>query len=154
MYHRPTPTMTEEWELRFLALAGQIASWSKDPSTKVGAVIVREDRTIASVGYNGFPRGVKDTPAVYADRPQKLLRTVHAEMNAILSAREPLEHCYLFVSPLFPCATCAGAIVQSGIQRVVARMGTLPEAWQDSFAATREMFDQSGVDYSIYPLAV
>ena len=99
-----------DWDERFFALADMVGSWSKDPSTKVGAVIIRPDRTIASVGYNGFPRGVYDGPEIYEDRPRKLLRTVHAEANAILSAREPLHGYTLYVTPLHPCANCSGLI--------------------------------------------
>ena len=67
-----------DWHQRFLALAAHVGSWSKDPSTKVGAVIVRNDRTIVSVGYNGFPRHCDDDPELYADRTKKYPRTVHA----------------------------------------------------------------------------
>lgn len=138
-----------DWHERFLSLAEHIGAWSKDPSTKVGAVIVRPDRTIASLGYNSFPRGVKDE---YQDRDHKLLRTVHAEMNAILSSRGFLHGCTLYVSPLFPCANCAGAIIQSGITSVVARMGALRPEWQTSFDAAADLFSQSGVDVTLYPL--
>lgn len=136
------------WYERFLDLAAHIGAWSKDPSTKVGAVIVRPDRTIASLGYNGFPRGVKDE---YLDREHKLLRTVHAEMNAILSAREPLHGHTLFVSPLFPCSNCAAAIIQSGITMVVARMPEIRPEWQVSFDASADLFAQSGVDVVLFP---
>jgi dCMP deaminase len=115
-----------DWDKRFLELAALVGGWSKDPSTKVGAVIVRPDRTIASLGYNGFPRGVDDT---YKDREHKLLRTVHAEMNAILSAREPVNGYTLYVTPLCPCSNCAAAIIQSGIKRIVYnRKYTMPSA--------------------------
>lgn len=112
--------MVSKWDRRFLDMAAFVATWSKDPSTQVGAVIVRPDRTIASVGYNGFPRGVSDDDARYADRSLKYPMIVHAEMNAILSAKEPLLGYAIYVTPLAPCATCAGAIIQSGIKRVVA----------------------------------
>lgn len=137
------------WDIRFLELAALVGSWSKDPSTKVGAVIVRPDRTIASLGYNGFPRGVDDT---YQDREHKLLRTVHAEMNAILSAREPLDGCTLYVTPLCPCANCAGAIIQANIEYVVARMPKVerPE-WKASLDAAKDMFRQAEVGVNIYP---
>lgn len=138
----PEADRQEKWDRRFLDLAGQVSTWSKDPSTKVGAVIVRPDRTIASLGYNGFPRGTNDT---YQDRPHKLLRTVHAEMNAILSAREPLHGYILYVTPLCPCANCAAAIVQSGIAEVVFHMETIREEWADSFAASYEMFRDAGI---------
>ncbi len=136
------------WDYRFLDLAEHVGRWSKDPSTKVGAVIVRPDRTIASLGYNGFPRGVEDA---YTTREEKLLRTVHAEMNAILSAREPLHGCTIYVSPLFPCSNCAAAIIQAGIKTVIARMGQPREEWAKSFQAAREMFRQAFVEFDIYP---
>lgn len=138
----------EDWHQRFLDLSSHIGNWSKDPSTKVGAVIVRPDRTIASVGYNGFPRSVKDT---YTTRDDKLLRTVHAEMNAILSAREPLHGYTLFVSPLYPCSNCAAHIIQAGIKYVVARMGPPRDEWAMSFEAASDMFKQAAVYTKIYP---
>lgn len=139
-----------DWDTRFLELAALVGSWSKDPSTKVGAVIVRPDRTIASLGYNGFPRGVDDT---YQDREHKLLRTVHAEMNAILSAREPLHGCTIYVTPLCPCSNCAAAVIQAGIVRVVAETPAIqrPE-WEASFDAAKEMFQQAKVTGVIHYL--
>ena len=50
-----------KWKKRFLKLSKEIAEWSKDPSTKVGALIISEDKNIISTGYNGFPRGIEDT---------------------------------------------------------------------------------------------
>ncbi|CAB5220409.1 ComEB Deoxycytidylate deaminase [uncultured Caudovirales phage] len=136
------------WDQRFLKLANQIGGWSKDPGHKVGAVIVRPDRTVASVGYNGFPRGVKDT---YGDRDVKLMKTVHAEMNAILSAREPLHGYRLYVSPLFPCANCAAGIIQSGIGMVVCVMPEVtPEQWKASFDVAQGMFAEANVLTSAY----
>jgi dCMP deaminase len=142
-------TVGGRWTEYFLRLCEVNSTMSRDPSTKVGAVIVRPDRTIASMGWNGFPRGVKDDPETYADRPTKLLRTVHAEMNAILSAREPLIGYTLFVAPLHPCATCAGAIIQSGIRRVVARTAGDPAAWAENFAASSALFAEAGVEVQI-----
>ena len=127
-----------KWDMRFLELAQHVATWSKDPSTQVGAVIVRPDRTIASVGYNGFPRGVIDEPERYAEREVKYKMVVHAEANAILSAREPLHGYTCYVLPLAPCSSCAAMIIQSGIQRVV----TTVERWEGS---AQTMFQESGV---------
>lgn len=137
----------EIWNERFLDLAQLVGSWSKDPSTKVGAVIVRPDRTIASVGFNGFPRNVAD---VYTTREDKLMRTVHAEMNAILAAVEPVRGYVLYVSPLFPCANCAAAIIQSGISHVVAHMGPPRPEWQVSFDTAVSMFEQAGITANLY----
>lgn len=141
----------KKWDGRFLGLAEQVATWSKDPSTKVGAVITRRDNTVASLGYNGFPRHVDDSPELYADRPTKLMRTVHAELNAILTAREPLTNCTLYVTPLCPCSTCAAAIIQSGIHRVVYRMDQPRPEWQASFDETQAMFKEAWVDFTHYP---
>lgn len=120
---------------------------SKDPSTQVGAVVVRPDRTIAAMGWNGFPRGVDDDVAFYDDREAKLLRIVHAELNAILSAREMLTGYSLYVSPFFPCANCAASIIQSGIKEVITdmSMAKLPDRWRKQFAAAETMFAEADV---------
>ena len=134
----------ENWALD---LCSVIAQRSRDPRTTVGAVILRPDNTIAAAGYNGFPRGVDDDPEIYADRSRKLLRTVHAEINAILTSREPLHGYTLYVSPLHPCSQCAAAIIQSGIKRVVAKIegGDKHPTWQDSFREAAQMFNEAGV---------
>lgn len=150
------PTLTNitritDWDLRFLHLAKFIGSWSKDPSTKTGAVIKRPDRSIASVGYNGFPRGVQDTDERLNDRPTKYALVVHAEANAILAASEPLRGFTCYVHPFPPCSSCAGMIVQTGIWRVVAPEPTDEqlERWGDSFKLANTMFTESGVQLDL-----
>lgn len=135
---------TVKWHRRFLGLADHISSWSKDPSTKVGAVIVRPDRTIVSVGYNGFPRGVLDDDSRYSDREVKYQMVVHAEINAILTANQSLKHCTLYVSPLNPCPQCAAAIIQSGIWRVVSRANDR-EDWRERMETAWKMFREANV---------
>ncbi len=66
-----------DWNKRFLDLAEHVASWSKDPSTKVGAVVVDEKKRVVSLGYNGFPRGVLDIDSRYNDRDTKHLFVAH-----------------------------------------------------------------------------
>jgi dCMP deaminase len=133
-----------DWTNRFLSHAKSVAQWSKDPSTKVGAVIVRPDRTIASHGFNGMPRGCDDDPSIYADRDLKYKRIVHAEANAIVTAREPLHGYTLYTWPFQPCSTCAGLAIQAGITRVVSLKDDNPR-WQKSFACTEQMFREAGV---------
>lgn len=142
----------KKWNKRFFDMATLVASWSKDPSTKVGCVIVRPDRTIASVGYNGFPRGVNDDPEIYENRPEKYLRIVHAEANAILSAKEPLHGYTLYVTPLHPCANCAGLIIQAGIKNVLFGLqeGERSEAWKSHFDAMRSMFCDADVFFDAF----
>lgn len=136
------------WDDRFLALATLVAGWSKDPSTKTGCVIVRPDRTIASLGYNGFPRGVADDPDRLADRPTKYAMTVHAEVNAIVAAREPLTGCSAYVHPWPPCAPCTAAVIQAGVVRIVAPEPTPEqrERWGDSFVMSETMLREVGVE--------
>ena len=138
--------MESKWIARFTALTKEIASWSKD-GTKVGAVIVRPDRTICSVGFNGFPRGIEDNPSAIANRDTKLLRTIHAELNAILSAKEPLNGYSIFVWPFQPCSQCAAAIIQSGIKDVYCPFTDhlSNDRWSESFKNALQMLDEANV---------
>lgn len=110
----------EKWDRRFLELAAFVSRWSKDPSTKVGAVIVDPDRVIVSTGFNGLPRRVMDMPNRYQERDTKYKMIVHGEMNAILCAPRAVRDCTLYTYPFAPCAVCASMVVQAGIKRVVA----------------------------------
>ncbi len=105
----------DDWAL---GMAAATAERSRDPSTKVGAVIVRPDKSVVSVGYNGFPRSMKDDPAWWADRPQKYDRVIHAEMNAILQAKESVMGCTLYITHP-PCKDCAKHVAAAGIVRIV-----------------------------------
>lgn len=143
--------MTDEhisprWDARFLALAMHMAEWSKHRTTKVGCVVVDDDRRIRATGYNGFPRGVTDLPERLADRPTKLLLSVHAEANAVATAARSgasLAGCTAYVTHP-PCAACAALLTQAGIRRVVFQ-GRLREDWADSEAAARLIMDEAGV---------
>jgi dCMP deaminase len=136
-----------KWNRRFMEMAKLAGTWSKDPSTGTGCVLVRPDRSVSSIGYNGFPRGVEDREDRLNERPTKLAFTVHAELNAILAAGEVLEGYTCYVHPFPPCANCAAAIVQAGISRVVAPQPTAAqlERWGDSFRHMEEMFGEAGV---------
>ena len=138
-----------DWDRRFLNLAEYISAWSKDPSTKVGAVISRPDNTIASLGYNGFPRYVNDGELRYANKALKYKMVVHAEVNAILKAKEPLDGYTLYVHPLHPCSSCAAIIIQSGISKVVTNVSDRPD-WAESFAIAKAMFCEAHVDVKVF----
>lgn len=109
---------TEKWDLRFLSVAKEVAGWSKDPSTKVGAVLVDDLRRIISTGYNGFPRGVEDLEHRYSHRPTKYSLVVHAEANALLNAVVLPRDATLYCT-LHPCEECSKLIVQAGVRRIV-----------------------------------
>lgn len=139
-----------KWDVRFIQMAELIATWSKDPSTQCGCVIVRPDRTIASLGFNGFPRGMDDSPEKYEDRQIKLSRVIHAEMNAILTARETLVGYTAYIYPFSPCERCAVHLIQAGIKRIVCpELPKGKEHWRESFEKSRQYFDEAGVELVI-----
>ena len=133
------------WDLYGVREAELSATMSKDPSTKVGACILAPDGSVVSKGWNGFPRGCDDSKDIYADKSRKLRRIVHAEANAIVSAKTSLAGCTLYVSPLHPCASCAGLIIQSGISRVVTNHVKCSPRWQEEFDEAALMFKEAGV---------
>jgi len=138
-----------KWDARFLELTDLVRSWSKDPSSKVGAVIVNDDRVVVGMGYNGFPRGCDDSDEIYADRPKKLARVVHAELNAILNANGSTKGTTLYLSGFNgpPCDRCSAHVIQAGIKRVVY-LDTgepLPERWRDQINTSFEMLEEAGV---------
>ena len=134
----------EKWDQRFIELARHVGSWSKDPSTKLGAVIVARDLSVVSVGYNGFPRGVHDTDERLNDRETKYKIVVHAERNAILFARRDLAGCTLYTWPFMSCGACAGMAIQAGITRCVAPYSDNPR-WVADFDLSRQMFEEAQV---------
>lgn len=141
--------MKSHWHTRFLGLAAHVAQWSRDPDKKVGAVIVRPDKSIASLGFNGFPRGVADDDIRYQDKDLKRELMTHAEINAILHAREPLHGYYLYVWPLAPCVRCAASIIQSGISHVVTVPLKENSNWKDTLSLATDMFNEAGVTVTI-----
>lgn len=138
---------TEKWDLRFLKLADEISTWSKDPSTKVGAVIT-DGNLLVSVGYNGLPIGMKDDERIN-DREWKYKTIIHGEINAIHHANRSLEGCTLYTVPFMPCSVCASQIIQVGISRVVTRYNDNPR-WADSFALTQAHFEENNVQLTLY----
>jgi len=138
-----------KWDRRFLKVAQDIASWSKDPSTKVGAVAVGPKRELRSQGYNGFPRGVSDDPKRYADRELKYRLVVHAELNTCLHAARTgisLEGCDLYVT-LPPCSVCAGALIQVGFANIITIAQDIPERWAEDFQRGKDLLTKAHVGY-------
>lgn len=142
----------EKWHRRFLEKAREVAQWSKD-KTKVGAVIVRGKNQFVSHGYNGFPKGVYDLSERYENRELKLKYVVHAEVNAILNAKQDLEGCRIYVWPTFmivPCNNCVKTIIQAGINEIIMYVTSedkLSEQWKDEAVYSRIMLDEANVRY-------
>lgn len=134
------------WDKRFLELAELVSSWSKDPSTKVGAVIVDEQNIIVSVGFNGFPKGIDDNNRLH-HREAKYQIIIHAENNALMFAKRPLYGCTIYTYPFMPCPRCAGMIIQSGIKRVVSYKNTTDRMrWELDFSISRELFSEANIE--------
>ena len=134
-----------DWDWRFLDLASHVAGWSKDPSTKVGAVIVNDKRQVLGMGYNGFPRGVDDDFQRYEDRETKLLFVAHAERNALDNTFTDSEGATLY-STLFPCTDCAKGIIQRGIKRVVTTKPSETQYQRFNCKFSKIMFEEAGVE--------
>ena len=140
-----------KWDERYLQLAKHVSTWSKDPSTQVGAIAVGDKGQVLSQGYNGFPRGVKDDDR-YNVKDVIYRYVVHAEMNCIYNATfhgVSLNGATLYVYGLPMCNECAKAIVQVGIVRVVSPYNgaTTPEKWKVSCAHTQNLLKEVGIPY-------
>ncbi len=140
--------MSNKWDIRFLELAKHISGWSKDPSTKVGCVVVGEDREITSTGFNGFPRGISDDNDRLTDREKKYPLICHAEENAIMHAARigvSLKGSTAYVTwP--PCSRCARSLIQAGIKEVVySTAEDIPERWLDDFNISTGMLEEANV---------
>ena len=140
--------MSAKWDARFLALAQHIAEWSKDPSTKVGCIVVGADREIRSTGFNGFPRGIEDDGERLSNRALKYPLICHAEENAIMHAARiglSLKGCTAYVTwP--PCTRCARSLIQAGVVEVVYPAACeVPERWKDDFDMSTNMMREAGL---------
>ena len=137
----------DKWDYRFVGIAHEVQSWSKDPSTKCGCVLVK-DRRILSTGYNGLPANLSDSLSRYQDREFKLATIIHAEKNAIFNAAKngsTTEGSTAYVTwP--PCTQCASALIQAGIAKVVCpNPNTAPERWRANFLLANELLYEAGV---------
>lgn len=141
------------WGDRYINLAKEISTWSKDPSTKVGAVVIGNNGEVLSQGYNGFPRSIKDTPQRLKDREKKYNLVVHAEMNAIYNASlngVSLKGSTLYVYGLPICNECAKGVIQVGIDKVIAtRPADYNKEWDESIKDAKALFKEAEVEYII-----
>jgi len=141
--------LSNKWDIRFLEMAKQVSTWSKDPSRQIGAIAV-DDRTVVAQGYNGFPRGIQDTDKRLDDRQIKYKFVVHAEMNVIYNATYngvSLDGCSLYVWGLPVCSECAKGIIQTGITRVIMPIQEIPEHWVESWTLTQTLLNEAGVKW-------
>ena len=153
MMELATPTNSEKWDQRYLELAQHISEWSKDPSTKIGAVAIGDHGQVLSQGYNGFPRGINDDDFRLAVREVKYKYIVHAEMNAIYNASfngVSLAGSTMYVHGLPCCSECAKGLIQVGVKRIVMGVKDIPAKWQESWQLSKSMFEEAEVEIKIY----
>ena len=137
-----------KWDKNFLELAKTVSTFSKDPSTQVGAVIVDDDNRVVSIGYNGFPKGVKDDHRL-DNREMKYEMIVHAEANALLFANAPVSGCTIYTWPFQPCSRCASLIIQAGIRRVVT-VENKNQKWSSNFQLAHDMMTEARIEQKTY----
>lgn len=145
---------SEKWDRRFMSIAKEVASWSKDPSTKIGVVIVKNNK-IVSTGYNGFPPGIADDERLH-DREKKYPLVVHGEMNAVLQAGNDAYGSTMYLySPFggFPCQNCTKHAITAGVQRIVALPGEANERWKEDCEKAEATLDEAGVVRSVITLS-
>lgn len=142
------------YDIRYMRLAREIATWSKDPSTKVGAVAISQNNNIVlSQGYNGFPRGMDDDWRLYI-KSEKYEYIVHAELNMIYNAADngvSLKGSSVYIYGLPCCHKCAIALAQSGVSNVVM-CSTKTTKWDISFEKSKDIFNEVGITYSFVNL--
>ena len=136
---RPGP----KWDARFMAVAREVASWSKDPCEQVGAVLVSPDGRQVSWGFNGLPKGIADDERLHDWKIKRQL-SVHAERNARDNCAVRPEGWHLFVTK-FPCAPCATTIIQSGIVHVIAPPIEEESSWAESQQLAKAVLTEAGV---------
>jgi len=140
----------EKWHIRFMKLALEVASWSKDPSTQVGCVLVR-NKKVLSTGYNGLPKNLSDSLDILHDREKKYELTVHAEVNAVTTAALhgiSTEGATAYVT-FNPCSRCAAVLINAGVTSVYSYGGSIiPTRWLENFILASRILAEAGVDYS------
>lgn len=143
------------WDKYFMSMVYLVAMKSKDPNTKIGAVIVGKDHEIISCGFNGLPRGMKDDLDSYNSKPDKYFWYEHAERNAVYNAARNGIHtlgCTMYTQGV-PCADCARGAIQAGIKEVVVHTDWNKlnnEKWVISSQYSQAMFSDCGVNLRYY----
>lgn len=140
------------WDTHFMRLAREASLMSKDPSTKVGAVLVR-DRHVVGTGFNGFPRLIQDTPVRLNNRDRKMELIIHAEMNALLDAGREANGSYLYLYGFqsAPCLDCCKHLIQANIMAVVACGPPLPQRWVDHMEKSAKVLEEAGIPLYLHP---
>jgi dCMP deaminase len=143
-----------KWDKRFISLAKEISTWSKDPSTQVAAIAVKDKRVIAT-GYNGLPKKLTDSKKILEDREKKLANTVHAEMNMIYNAVNhgvSLDGATVYVWGLPVCCDCWKGLVQCNVSRVVMPAVEYGGRWREGCIFAKKRMSAAGINTTEYSI--
>ncbi|MBQ1298428.1 hypothetical protein IIY24_01120 [Candidatus Saccharibacteria bacterium] len=110
----------QDWDEYFMKIAETVAEKSKDPSSKMGCVIVDKKKRVVSLGYNGLIQGANEEKMTLSERPMKYHFVIHSEMNALIFARQSVEDCTVY-NHVATCENCLKHCLQAGIKRFVYR---------------------------------
>jgi len=143
-----------KWHQRFAQLAAEVSTWSKDPSTKVGCILVR-DKKVISTGYNGLPKSISDSFERLTDRTVKYEITIHAEQNAVISAAlhgVSTVGCSAYVT-FHPCSRCVSVLINAGIESIYVAGGLdIPDRWLENFILATKLLEEAGIPLKIIDL--
>tara|TARA_R110000764_G_scaffold236251_1_gene331290 strand:+ start:287 stop:739 length:453 start_codon:yes stop_codon:yes gene_type:complete len=145
--------LSNKWDKRYMELAKAVASWSKDPSKKIGAVAIGSKGQVLAQGFNGFPRGIDDNDERLNDRETKYKYVVHAEMNLIYNATFngiSLDGSTVYVYGLPICSECAKGLIQVGVKQVVMCENSYQDAdekWLKSLELSVALLNESGIHW-------
>ena len=146
-----------KWHTRFMDMAKMVSTWSKDPSSQIGAVAINDERRILATGYNGFPKGIDDSEERLNNKSEKYPRIIHAEMNTLMNALYSgvsLKDSTLYVYGLPVCPSCTKCVIQAGIKHVVipaikTDKGNWQQVWEEQ---SLPMFKESSVQVTLLML--
>jgi len=139
----------QKWHERFMSLAEEVSKWSKDPSTQVGCILVK-DRRVISTGFNGLPRGISDSLDRLTNREIKYEMTVHAEVNAVTTAAlhgVSTDGCDVYIT-FQPCSRCAAVLINAGVRSIFVKSNKdVPSRWLENFILGAKMLEEAGISY-------
>ena len=142
--------MSLKWDVRFMRIAKEVSTWSKDPSTKVGTVVVNQEKRILATGYNGFPSKCNDDHRLQSKQTKYPL-IIHSEINALLNALNSgvsVKDCDLYIYNLPPCGECSKFIAQARLRKILFCAPVRSKRWEDEWEqVSKKLFDECGIKH-------
>lgn len=139
----------KQWLIHFRDMAKLVSSMSKDPSHKIGAVIVDKNNKVISMGFNGFAHGIEDSEERLNNKDIKRLLMLHAEENAILHAKQDLSGCDIYIYGYPPCVHCMSLIIQSGIKSIYytnsRKDKQVSEHWKENLELAKKLANEVNI---------